>query len=205
VVLVARSQPDLDRLAARLLAHGAQALAAPADVTSPAEVQAAVALAMERTGRLDVVVNNAGIAVVQPLEAISLDDWQRSLASTLTGAFLVTQAARPHLKPGAVIINILSVAARTGFPHWSAYCAAKAGLDGFSRAIREEFRPHGIRVACILPAATDTALWDQIPGVWPREHMLAPEVVAQAVLYAANAPADVTVEELVVGHVAGRL
>ena len=76
---------------------------------------------------------------------------------------------------------------------------------GFSGGIREELRPRGIRVTVVLPAATDTALWDGIPGEWNRSNMLQPEDVGRAIAQLAEQPAYLTTEELVIGHVAGRL
>ena len=98
-----------------------------------------------------------------------------------------------------------TVAARQAFPGWSAYVAAKHGLLGFTGAIREELRPRGIRVTAVLPAATDTALWDALPGEWDRANMLRPEDVAGAIAQLASQPAYMATEEIVVGHVAGRL
>jgi len=91
------------------------------------------------------------------------------------------------------------------FPGWSAYIAAKHGLLGFSGAIREELRGRGVRVTVVLPAATDTTLWDNLPGEWNRANMLQPEDVARAIVQLAAQPEYMTTEEIVVGHVAGRL
>jgi len=109
------------------------------------------------------------------------------------------------MRAGALIVNVASVAARQAFPNWSAYVAAKHGLLGFSGAIREELRPRGIRVSVVLPAATDTALWDALPGEWSRASMLQPADVARAIAQLADQPPYVTTEEIVIGHVAGRL
>jgi short-subunit dehydrogenase len=109
------------------------------------------------------------------------------------------------MQSGGLIVNVASVAARQAFPNWSAYSAAKHGVLGFSNAIREELRPRGIRVTVVLPAATDTALWDAIPGEWNRANMLQAEDVARAIAQLADQPPHVTTEELVIGHVAGRL
>ena len=82
---------------------------------------------------------------------------------------------------------------------------SKFALDGFGRAIREELRPKGIRVINVFPSATDTDIWKSVPGEWPREKMMRPENVADAVASALEQPADVMVEEITIGSISGRL
>jgi 3-oxoacyl-[acyl-carrier protein] reductase len=117
----------------------------------------------------------------------------------------VVRHISPRMGEGGLIAAVLSVAARQTFANWSAYCAAKHGALGFLGAVREELRPRGIRVTAVLPAATDTDLWDSVPGTWNRANMLQPAEVAQAIAQLASHPPHVMVEELTVGHVAGRL
>jgi len=143
--------------------------------------------------------------VVAPLADLTLADWERSLRVSLTSVFLTCKHAAAHMQAGGLIVNVASVAARQAFPNWSAYVAAKHGLLGFSSAIREELRPRGIRVSVVLPAAVDTELWDVVPGEWNRANMLQPADVARAIAQLAAQPPYATTEELVIGHVAGRL
>jgi NAD(P)-dependent dehydrogenase (short-subunit alcohol dehydrogenase family) len=157
------------------------------------------------TGRIDVLVNSAGGAVITPFDEMPLSEWEAALRSLLTGTFLTCKHAAPHMPEGGLIVNVASVASRQAFPGWSAYSAAKFGVLGFSNAIREELRPRGVRVSAVLPAATDTALWDTLPGEWSRTNMLRPEDVADAIATLVAQPPYMTTEELVVGHVAGRL
>lgn len=82
---------------------------------------------------------------------------------------------------------------------------SKFALDGFTRALREELRPRGIRIINIYPAATATDIWNSIPGEWPRENMIKPEEVAEAVAYAYSRPASVLVEDITVGSSGGNL
>jgi NAD(P)-dependent dehydrogenase (short-subunit alcohol dehydrogenase family) len=133
---------------------------------------------------LDSLVNNAGIAVVKPLDAITLEEWQAMLAINVTAPFLLTKAFAAKMQPGASIVNVLSIAAKTGFPNWSSYCMTKFALEGFSQAVREELRPRGIRVINLYPAATDTDIWNSVDGDWPREKMMQPSEIADAVAYA---------------------
>src|SRR5205085_8903713 len=102
-------------------------------------------------------------------------------------------------------VNILSVAAKTAFPNWSAYCMSKFALEGLSQSIRQELREHRIRMINIYPAATNTEIRDDVAGDWPREKMISPEQVAEAVAYALSRPADVTVENITLSNAGGNL
>jgi 3-oxoacyl-[acyl-carrier protein] reductase len=154
---------------------------------------------------LDALINNAGIAVVKPLGEITLEEWETILAVNVTAPFLLTQRLLPNMVSGSSIVNILSVAAKTGFPGWSSYCMSKFALEGFSQAVREELRPRRIRVLNVYPAATRTEIWKSVEGGWPRELMLPPEEIAAAVAYALSRPMDVAVENINPQNLAGRL
>src|SRR5690348_14080973 len=110
-----------------------------------------------------------------------------------------------QMPPGSSIVNILSVAAKTAFPNWSAYCASKFALEGLSQSIRQELRDHCIRMINIYPAATNTEIWDAVAGDWPREKMISAEQVAEAVAYALARPADIAVENITLSNAAGNL
>ena len=155
--------------------------------------------------RLDVLVHNAGIAVVKPYDAITTEEWLDTLAINVTAPFLLTQKLAGKMRSGGSIVNILSPAAKTGFPGWSSYCMSKFALEGFSQSLREELRSRGVRVINIYPAATDTEIWTGVEGEWSREKMIAPADVAASVAYALAQPKDVVVENISVGNVAGTL
>lgn len=154
---------------------------------------------------LDVVINNAGIAVVKPFREITPAEWQQTLGVNVTAPFLMMQRFVGQMPPGSSIVNILSIAAKTGFANWSAYCMSKFALEGFSQSIREELREHKIRVINIYPAATNTEIWDDVAGDWPRNKMISPEEVAAAVAYALSQPANVAVENITLSNAAGNL
>jgi NAD(P)-dependent dehydrogenase (short-subunit alcohol dehydrogenase family) len=154
---------------------------------------------------LDLLVNNAGIAIVKPFAEITRVEWEQTLGVNVTAPFLLTQHFGPRMPPGASIVNILSIAAKTGFPNWSAYCMSKFALEGFFQSVREELREHRIRVINIYPAATDTDIWSQVSGDWPREKMISPDQVASAVAYALSRPTDVTVENITISSSGGNL
>lgn len=154
---------------------------------------------------LDALINNAGVALVKPFEEITLVEWETLFAVNVTAPFLLTQRLASKMRTGASIVNILSIAAKNGFPNWSCYCMTKFALEGFSQSVREELRPRGIRVLNIYPAATNTEIWDAVQGEWPREKMLLPEEIGDAVAYALSRPAGVAVENIDLLNLTGRL
>jgi short-subunit dehydrogenase len=154
---------------------------------------------------LDVLINNAGIAVVKPFREITLDEWNQTLGVNVTAPFLLMQRFAAQMRPGSSIVNILSIAAQTAFANWSAYCMSKFALEGFSQSVRDELREHRIRVLNIYPAATNTEIWDDVTGDWPREKMISAEEVACAVAYALSRPDNVAVENITLSNAAGNL
>jgi NAD(P)-dependent dehydrogenase (short-subunit alcohol dehydrogenase family) len=154
---------------------------------------------------LDALIHNAGVALVKPLEQISLAEWDTLFAVNVTAPFLLTQRLVPQMPAGSSIVNILSIAAKTGFPGWSCYCMTKFALEGFSQCVREEVRSRGIRVLNIYPAATNTEIWNSVQGEWPREKMLLPEEIGDAVAYALSRPPGVVVENIDLLNLTGRL
>jgi NAD(P)-dependent dehydrogenase (short-subunit alcohol dehydrogenase family) len=154
---------------------------------------------------LNLLVNNAGIAIVKPFCEITSVEWEQTVGVNITAPFALMQHFSPHMPPGSSIVNILSVAAKSGFANWSAYCMSKFALEGFSQCVREELRERKIRVINIYPAATDTNIWTQIEGKWPRHKMISSGDVASAVAYALSRPADVTLENISISSLAGNL
>ena len=154
---------------------------------------------------LDVLINNAGIAVVKPFREVTQAEWEQTVGVNITAPFLLIQHFAGQMPPGSSIVNILSVAAKTAFPNWSAYCMSKFALEGFSQSVRAELHEHCIRVINIYPAATNTEIWDDVAGDWPRDKMISAEQVADAVAYALSRPADVAVENITLSNAAGTL
>jgi NAD(P)-dependent dehydrogenase (short-subunit alcohol dehydrogenase family) len=156
-------------------------------------------------GPIDLLVNNAGVAVVKPFTEITTIEWEQTVGVNITAPFMLTQHFAARMPPGSSVVNILSVAAKSGFPNWSAYCMSKFALEGFSQSVREELRDRKIRVINVYPAATDTNIWDRIEGEWPRGKMISPEEIASAVVYALSRPADVTLENITLSSMTGNL
>ncbi len=201
LILTARSRRPLERLAARL----PNSTAIPCDIRDEQSV-AQLAELMGKRKRLDVLINNAGIAgPAQPIASLDFATWREVIDTNLHGTFLVTQSMLPWLGKGSVIVNNLSIAARTAFPGMAAYNASKRGLLGFTETLREELRPRGIRVVALLPGATDTGIWQQFWPDAPRRRMISRRTVAQAVAAAVTLPANANFDELVISPSGGAL
>ena len=203
LLLHGRDRQALEETCRAVEAVGSASQSLIFDLRDPAAIDSMIAAVGAEP--LDALINNAGIAVVKPLDAISLEEWQTMLAVNVTAPFLLTKAFFAHMQPGASIVNVLSIAARTGFPNWSSYCMTKFALEGFSQAVREELRPRGIRVINLYPAATNTDIWNGVEEDWPREKMMLPIEIADAVAFALSRPPEVAIENIDLLNVTGRL
>jgi len=199
IALAARSSRELERVAAEVRAGGGRARAVPMDVADPASVDDGVRSALEFLGgTLDVLVNNAGVFLPAPFEEVSPEVWRRTLAVNLDGPYFTTRRALPGLARSARahLFNVSSRAGLEPYPGSSAYCASKYGLRGLSDVLRLELEPRGIRVSTVYPGATDTTIFDGLPGTWDRSTMNRPEDVAEVVWRAYASPREAAVADL---------
>jgi 3-oxoacyl-[acyl-carrier protein] reductase len=157
VTAVARTASDLDSLVREVQAAGGRAVAHPGDIRDPALPAAAVARAREAHGRLQILVNNAGVGGHAPVAETTDEDWQRILDTNLTAAFRFTRAALPELtQGGGHVFMISSLAGVNPIAGMAAYCASKAGLDHFTDCLMLEVRQQGVKVSTIAPGSVDT-------------------------------------------------
>jgi NAD(P)-dependent dehydrogenase (short-subunit alcohol dehydrogenase family) len=188
--------------------NGGQAgmVAMACDVSNADAVQELFDNIHKRYSTVDVLVNNAGIAhALEPIEKLSLATWKQVMDTNLTGMFLCCRAALPLMRAGGTIVNNLSVSARQPFAGMAAYNASKAGALGFTNVLRLEQRKNGIRVLALILGATDTAIWEQFWPEAPREKMVSPKTVAEAVVNVLKLPSEATIEEIRMGPSAGVL
>jgi NAD(P)-dependent dehydrogenase (short-subunit alcohol dehydrogenase family)/uncharacterized glyoxalase superfamily protein PhnB len=205
VFITARDPKALAKVE-RELGKVTEAAGAPCDVRLPESVGQLAAAVKARFGKLDILINNAGITQANvPVAQLTYETWRDLIDTNLNSLFLITHAMLPLIRSGGAIVNTLSIAARQGFAGMSAYCASKYGALGFTETLREEVRGQGIRVIALIPGATDTELWNTLWPEAPREKMMSPETIARAVVDALKLPEDAVMEELVLRPRAGTL
>jgi NADP-dependent 3-hydroxy acid dehydrogenase YdfG len=195
VALLGRRREPVE---AALRETGGRGLALAVDVRDETAVAAAVARVEEEVGPIDVAVPAAGVARVAPFLELPAAAWRESLDTNLLGAANLFRACLPAMRARGRghLLPILSVAARRGFPSWTAYCASKWGLAGLVAALREELAGSGVRISALVPGATDTGLWREVPGSWDRAAMIPVEQVARAAVWILEGDESSTVEEL---------
>ncbi|MCX4470181.1 SDR family oxidoreductase [Micromonospora sp. NBC_01655] len=192
VVLAARSEQALERVASHCRELGGRALAVPTDVTDPVAVERLAARAAEEFGHLDAWVNNAAVSAVGLFDEIPVGEFRRVLEVNLLGAAYGMKAALPYLDAagGGVLVNNASVLAEVAMPYQSAYNATKNGIRGLADTVRQELRVTGrgnISVCTVLPASTDTPFFRHAANHTGRElvpppPVYSPEVVAETIV-----------------------
>jgi NAD(P)-dependent dehydrogenase (short-subunit alcohol dehydrogenase family) len=203
VIMLARDRRTLTAAAKRV---NGTSFVYPVDVADNAAVATTFADIRKKFRQIDVLINNAGTAgELKTVDALDPKQWDAVITTNLTGMFLCTHYALPMMPNGAAVVNNLSVAAQGDFPGMADYNASKWGALGFTNTLRVELRERGIRVVALLPGATDTDIWNRFWPQAPREKMLTPETVAQAVVDLLKLPASAAVEELRIAHTAGSL
>jgi NAD(P)-dependent dehydrogenase (short-subunit alcohol dehydrogenase family) len=200
-----RRQPLEETL--ELAEAGESGVALPCDVRDAGAMERCAGEINSRWGAADVVVPAAGTTSLAPFEQIAPEDFNDILTTNLTGVFLLVRALLPAMKERGRgwIFPLLSVAARRAFPEWGAYCASKWGLRGLTEVLREELKGTGVRVTALFPGATDTPIWNRLPGTWDRAAMVRPQEVARALAYALEADPSTLVEEIHLGPAGGAL
>jgi NAD(P)-dependent dehydrogenase (short-subunit alcohol dehydrogenase family) len=204
VALVARTELTLARIVREL---GDRTESFPLDVTDHAALRALPARVMERFGRLDVIVNNAGVNHRGPLRERTAEEIAQVFDTNLVAPVVLTHAALPHLRAGAVVVNVASLAGKVPVPDEAAYSASKAGLRAFSRALAIELAAEaGVRVVCINPGPVDTGFFgdiNRVPDLVFSQPMSTAEDVTRAVMRAIEH--DVPSGEIDVPPLSGKL
>jgi NAD(P)-dependent dehydrogenase (short-subunit alcohol dehydrogenase family) len=180
-IVMAERSPDKARARVdELRSAGApEVWVAACDVSVEAQVVAACDGAMERFGRLDVVVNNAGLMTFAPIESLTGEEWTRVLGVDLMGAFYFTREAFRRMKAGGAVVNVSSIHAEMTSPLAAPYAAAKAAVHSLTRTAAIEGKPKGIRCNAVAPGAVDTPMLWENPNIKSGAEVIAPEDVGR--------------------------
>lgn len=211
VALAARRADRIEAIADELRAQGASAVAIPTDITDEASANAFIAGTQEQLGGLDVLVNNAGLMLLGPVNGGNTEAWRQMLDVNCLGLLYCTHAALPIMREqrSGHIVNVSSVAGRTAAAGVAVYNLTKWGVVGFSEALRQEGLRHGIRVTLVEPGFVETELQSHNDGDERIAAMMAArkeeigkvldaEDIADAIVYACAAPPHVSMNELLI-------
>jgi NADP-dependent 3-hydroxy acid dehydrogenase YdfG len=214
VAVVARRKDRLDQLATEIGDQGGQALALEADVTDQEHAVGAVKCTVEELGRLDVVVNNAGVMLLGPIVDAPTEEWDRMVALNVQGLLYVSHAALPHLLAAAEdgprrvadLVNVSSVAGRRARLGSGVYNLTKHGIGAFSESLRQEVTRRHVRVSLVEPGAVATELLshvrpevrEQMRGSRPQMEPMASEDIADAIQYIVTRPRHVAINEVLI-------
>jgi NADP-dependent 3-hydroxy acid dehydrogenase YdfG len=214
VALVARRAERLERLAREIMGGGGRALALETDVADKAQAQAAVARTVAELGRVDIVVNSAGLPLGGPIEGGSLDEWEQVVQLNLLGVLYIAHAALPHLLEAAAyaprhvadLVNISSVSGRVARGGEGVYDVTKFGVAAFSESLRQEVTGRHVRVAVVEPGVVATEILSHVREEVRQQYMqryagfeaLAAEDIAEAIAYVVTRPRRAAVNELLI-------
>ena len=199
----ARRAEKLEAAAEQLRSEGLDVLAHPAQMGEEEDVVALVAAHRERYGRLDVLVNNAGVGIGEAMDQITAKKLDIQLGANLRGLILATREGLPLLREAgsehgkALIVNTASVSGKSGQAWLSVYSATKAGVIGFSQATQKEVDGQGIQVTALAPAFVDTAMTDFVKGAVEAKDMIRPEDIAESVRFLLRTSRACLVPEIV--------
>jgi NADP-dependent 3-hydroxy acid dehydrogenase YdfG len=214
VALVARRKGRLDRLAAEITDNGGRAVALEADVTERQQAEAAVARTVEEWGRLDTVINNAGVMLLGPIVDAPVEEWERMVHLNLLGLLYTAHAALPHLLKAAQdeprrvadLVNISSVAGRVAREGSGVYNLTKHGVGAFSESLRQEVTGRHVRISLVEPGAVATELTTHLrPEILPQMlqrfgniERLESEDIAGAITFIVTRPRHMAINEILV-------
>jgi 3-oxoacyl-[acyl-carrier protein] reductase len=200
VVLAARDLSNLQTLQAEIKNLGTEAMCIPTDMSQESDIQNLVSQTIESFGRLDIVVNNAGLGIYDSVEKTSTETWDKLLSVNARGPFILCREAIPYLRqqPRSFIVNVSSVVGVRGYANQAAYTASKHALMGFSKALAKEVQPDGIRVHVLLPGGVDTNMLSLARPDLDKSVLMKPEEIAEVVLFLVTREGNATIDELLI-------
>ncbi len=206
VIIAARTSKEIESVAQEITRAGGSASAWPADLSRESDIAALFAYVRNKLGRLDVLVNNAGIGLFGPLVEFAASDLDRLYAVNVRGTFLCCQQALKLMIPrgSGYIINIASVVGFKGYTNQAGYTISKHGVMGLTKTLAVEAQPHGIRVSVVSPGGVDTEMAGASRPDLDRSVLLQPEDVAQAVTFLLSLSDRAAVDEIYIRRRNGR-
>lgn len=212
VAVVARRKDRLDEVVAEIEAAGGTALAVATDITDRPQAEQAVKTVIEQFGRLDILINNAGLMLLGPIVGADVEEWERMIDINQKGLLYMTNAALPHLLTAgedelrgvADIVNISSIAGRQAWANYGVYNMTKFGVNGFTEALRQEVTQKHVRVGVLEPGAVATELVshnsdtvkDMITAAKTIPEPLEPGDIADSIAFMVTRPRRVSIAEL---------
>ena len=199
VGVCSRSPAKVAATLTELRGLGITAAGAAADVADPEQVGRLVDEVRGALGEIDVLVNNAGVLIARPVDELTLEEWDATMATNLRSLFLTTRLVLPGMRARrrGTIVNLASLAGRNGFVGGTAYTASKHAVLGFSRSLMLEVRKENVRVVAICPGSVATGMMRDQAMLKPNpERILRPEDVAASILHVLSLPAGALVSEL---------
>ncbi len=200
VVLAARTSGMLNDLARDLAEFGVETLVVPTDMTHEEQIKDLVHKTIDRFGRIDILINNAGLGYFHSISDFPTERWDEMFNLNLRGLFMLTRESIPALRKAgeSVVVNIASLAGKNAFINGGGYAATKHGLIGFSRCLMLEERKNGMRVLVICPGSVDTNFFDdrREDVDSKRDRMLKPDDVAASIIHMIELPQHAMVSEI---------
>ncbi len=200
IAISARSEELLQEVAGEIHAAGSKALVFPGDMSDEKAIAEFVETTIAEFGRLDILINNAGVGIFGPIAELSTEDWDTMFNLNMRGVFLMTRTCLPHLRAAgeSVVVNVASLAGKNAFVGGGGYAATKHALLGFSRCLMLEERQHGLRVLAICPGSVNTPFnIDRSPADDPRRRrIIQPEDVAATIVHMIRMPQHTMISEI---------
>jgi short-subunit dehydrogenase len=200
LVLASRTKDELESLAKELLDyHDADALAFPCDITKPNEVKALIEKAVETFGRIDILLNAAGVGHLKPVTELSVEEFDEMIDVNLKGTFYASKFASEVMvkQKGGHIINLPGILGKAVMRMSSGYSASKYGVTGFSKAMTQDLSRDGVKITLLHLGGVDTTFWDKITMRVQRDKMLTVQQAAEMVLVSATQPSNLVLGEIV--------
>ncbi|CQH64733.1 probable oxidoreductase (short-chain dehydrogenase family) (plasmid) [Halobacterium hubeiense] len=210
VVLAARRKNELEALADQIESAGGDSLPVPTDITEEDDIDALVETTLEEFDSIDVLVNNAGVMLLEPVERADRENFRQMVEVNLLGLMNLTHAALPVMQEQGAghIVNVSSTAGRDANANNSGYSATKFGVNAFSESLRQEVTTEGIRTTIIEPGAVETELQEHVPDEEIKEQIedgfldsitpLQSEDIADAIAYAVTRPQHISINEMLI-------